>query len=329
MIRRQPLDHDLLVDRSLRIYVVLGSSHPPGRVFSYIKYRPSGRRSPWIFRGVWLERVVERYSVQHVARAFEEHQEREQDPHYGSEMPFVRWDNIVEHMLPEERAVEVFTRPRDPLEVLASEAIERAARIPGISLSRIGVGGSILGSFHNLEASDIDLLVYGCREAEKIYWAAGELGEPLRGRDLERWASNTASIHRIPEALALELYAPYKRILYRGRHVAFTFPADPEPYGSRVVESAGKCVEARVFVEGGQCRALQYPGEAVVHRVLSAPAEALGLERIAIYEGAFSPLIYRGGSLAVRGSLAIVRGSGEKILALGTRECGGLARPSS
>ena len=40
------LDHDIVVDRYGRVYVVLGNYHPHGMVYAYLKYVPASG-------GVW------------------------------------------------------------------------------------------------------------------------------------------------------------------------------------------------------------------------------------------------------------------------------------
>ncbi len=321
------MDHDIVVDRDLNIYVVFGSKHPFGSVFSYIKYRACpgcGGTSFWYFRGVPLVRVVERYSVGDVLRASSV-QDRVYDPVYGAEVPYLRYSRIYMHLAPEARAREILDRPADDLEALASEAIMDLKSSSGVPLSSIGVGGSILGGFHNVGFSDIDLVVYGCDNASRVYGSIESFAEPLRGGDLERWVRNQASLHGVSVDLARMMYAPYRRSLYRGRALTVVFPEDPSRYGDRYIRSLGSCCMARLEVPPSQCGALQYPGLAWVEGsvIPSRGCRFAGVEVgcVIIYEGAFSPLIYRGGSMILRGLLVGLYPDGVYCLVVGAREC--------
>ncbi len=331
-MKRAPIDHDIIIDRDLRVHVVFGSVHPPGRIFTYVKYIPhntpgSGRHGPWRFRGVSLKRVMERYSVGHVERVIREHHEEHWDPVYGSEMPSIGYLDVMLHLAPEERAYEVYINPRDRLEEIASELMESVARVAGIRLGEIGIGGSVLGSFHSVEVSDIDLLIYGCRNAEEIYWKAEEIGSPLSGKELERWVKNIAALQRVSIDVARSMYSPYRRILFRGVETTFVFPEDPRRYGDEISINTGKCVEARLEIEGGQCRALQYPARTDVARTLEITGIEARIDEVVSYEGTYSPILYRGGILRVKGLAQLVIPRNIYRIAVGTRECKGYVAP--
>lgn len=331
MIRREPLDHDMIIDRDLRIHIVIGSTHPPGRVFTYVKYAPATQKSYealWILRGVPLIRVLERYSVAHLEKISRYHRE-EWDPVYGARMPSIGYLDIAEHLLPEERALEVYTRPRDPLEAIASDLIERVKNHMGIPMSSVGVGGSILGSFHVVGRSDIDLIIYGCRNAEEIYEKAHELGKPLSGEALERWSMNLSRLHSIQVELARAMYSPYRRIAFHGVEATFIFPEDFRRYGYEIVNSLGRCVEIKAEIPGGQCTSLQYPGRAIISRVIDSPLDIPKIEEVVLYEGTYSPILYRGGIVKIYGLVQHVMPSSIYRIAVGTRECGGHVIPEN
>ncbi|MEM4971128.1 MAG: hypothetical protein QXE01_07755 [Sulfolobales archaeon] len=330
MIRREPIDHDMIIDRDLKIHIVFGSTHPPGRIFTYVKYVPIKDRdaqSIWILMGIPLQRVVERYSVSYVERVFRSYQPSSWDPVYGAEMPTIGYLDIWKHLLPEERGYEIYVRPRDPLEAIASELIDDVKRITGISLGNIGVGGSLLGSFHSVGRSDIDIIVYGCVNASKIYEKAGEIGKPLSGRDLERWVSNISKLHGVPLDVGRAMYSPYRRIIFRGVETTFVFPEEIRRYGEEIAISTGKCVVSKIEVSPQQCSALQYPGRAYIDRVLDAPPEVQRVDEVILFEGTYSPILYRGGVLRISGLLQIIMPGERYRIAVGTRECGGYVLP--
>lgn len=334
VVKRAPMDHDMVVDKSLRIHIVFGSMHPPGRIFTYIKYTPADKTrgedlpSIWRFRGIALKRVLERYSVSHIERIIDKYYSEDWDPVYGSKMPSISYLDIAAYLLPEERAYEVYTCPRDLLEERASELIERVMSVTGIRLGEIGVGGSILGSFHSVGLSDIDLVIYGCRNAEEIYWRAGEIGAPLSGEKLERWVRNNMLLHSLPPEVARIMYSPYRRIIFKGVETTFVFPEDPRRYGEEISINTGRCVEARLEIASRQCRALQYPARAEVTRTLEITGIDAEILEVVSYEGAYSPILYRGGVLRVRGLVQLVLPRNIYRVAVGTRECRGYIVPA-
>lgn len=331
MIRREPIDHDMIIDRELKIHIVFGSTHPPGRVFTYVKYVPiEDRRSLAIWRlmGVPLKRVVERYSVSHIERVLRSYQSSSWDVVYGAEMPSIGYLDIWKHLLPEEKGYKIYIRPRDPLESVASELIDYVKRIAGISLRDIGVGGSLLGSFYSMGRSDIDIIIYGCANASKIYDKAEEIGKPLSGKDLERWVDNIAKLHGVPLEVGKAMYSPYRRIIFRGVETTFIFPEDIRRYGEELAINTGKCVEARIEVPPQQCSSLQYPGRAYVDRILDAPSDVRGVDEVILFEGTYSPILYRGGVLRIGGLLQIIMPGGKYRIAVGTRECRGYVIPA-
>ena len=329
------MDHDMVIDRGLRVHVVFGSVHPPGRIFTYVKYIPAidsregDLYSVWRFRGIPLKRVLERYSVSHIEEIIGKYHNESWDPVYGSKMPSISYLDIAAYLVPEERAYEVYTNPRDPLEEKASELIESVKKAAGIRLGEIGVVGSILGSFHSIDLSDIDLVVYGCRNAEEVYWKAGEIGAPLSGDKLKRWVRNAALLHSIPLEAARSMYSPYRRIVFRNVEAAFVFPEDPRRYGGEISVSLGKCVEAKLEIVNGQCRALQYPARVDVARTLNISGTSFEIGEVVSYEGAYSPILYRGGVLRIRGLLQLVVPRNIYRIVIGTRECRGYALQAS
>lgn len=332
-VARPPRDHDMVIDKDLRVHIVFGSMHPPGRIFTYVKYVPAisiGKKDleiTWRFRGIPLRRVLERYSVSHIERIISEYHSEDWDPVYGSKIPSIGYLDIATYLFPEERAHEVYTNPRDGLEEIASELIERVMRISGIRLQEIGVGGSMLGSFHLVGLSDIDLIIYGCRNAEEIYWRASEIGAPLSGEKLERWVRNNVLLHRVSLEVARSMYSPYRRIIFKGVETTFVFPEDPRRYGEEVSISMGRCVDAKLEIPGGQCRALQYPARAEVARTLEISNASAEIEEVVSYEGTYSPILYRGGVLKIHGLIQLVVPRNIYRIAVGTRECGGYISP--
>ena len=326
------MDHDLVVDKNFNIYVVFGSKHPYGFVYAYLKYRSlldsggTSKHSIWSFRGVPLARVMERYSVGNVLDVMG-FQSRIYDPVYDSVLPYLRYSEIYMHLLPEVRIREILERPRDDLELVVSEAVYMLRNASGVSLDYIGVGGSVLGGFHNVDLSDIDLVVYGCDNAVRVYHSIEGFAEPLKGSVLERWVRNQAELHGVSMDLARRMYAPYRRSLFRGRALTVVFPEPYSRYGDLYFRSYSSCCIARVEVPPNQCGALHYPGLVRVSgRVIPSGGcrfSGVDVDWLVLYEGAFSPIVFEGGPLEVRGVLARVYPGGGFAIIVGSRECGG------
>ncbi|MEL9929376.1 MAG: hypothetical protein QXJ51_01345 [Sulfolobales archaeon] len=333
------LDHDMIVDLEQRIYIVFGSVHPPGRIYAYLKYIPqeyleAGGKSIWIYRNIPLKRVVERYSINHVRRVFERYQEKAYEITYGAEIPYVSRDRVYKILNPEERAYEIYLRPRDSLEFKVAEFIDLIKSYVGVPLDSIGVGGSILGGFHNTAYSDIDLLIYGCDNIRGILENIESILKPLENEDLLNWISNQTTLHGIDLDLAKMMYRIYRRGVYKDKYVSIVFPQDYCAYPCRYTSKTIKCVEVEGFVEPEQCGAIQYPGEALIKlrgSYRSDIEDEDGEVKIMIYEGSFSPILYEGGFVKVRGSLQKVYDfrTGEEYytISLGTRECRSLVAP--
>ena len=321
------MDHDLVIDKHLNIYVIFGSIHPPGRVYGYLKYVPSRESSSiWYYRNIPLERIIQRYSVNEVVKTFGEHEILlEYEPAYGVLMPYIDLSNALEYFYPEDRLIEIYYRPRDDLELKIAELIDSIRDHVNIGLREIGVTGSVLGEFYNTKYSDIDLIIYGCRNASKVYEAAENFLKPLTGHELKRYIEGQAELHKLNIEEARDLYRIYRRGLYKDKQVTFVFPRDPCTYPCRIFSKEFQCVTAKIYVEKHQCSALQYPGEAYIEKVLWSDRGYADIKMIISYEGIFSPIIYEGETLLVKGSMRRVydlsRDENYYAIIVGAREC--------
>ena len=325
------MDHDLVIDKHMNIYVVFGSIHPPGRIYSYIKYVPSSEATHtpiWRYRGVFLERVVKRYSIKNVVDATEMYEiPLVYEPAYGVYIPYVSSNDIFEYLYPEIKIFEIYRRPRNLLEIRLVELIDDLRSILNIGLRNIGVSGSILGGFSSEVYSDIDLLIYGCDNASKIYENIDLILKPIRGTDYINYISNIASLHNIEIENSKELYRVYRRGVYKDKNVTIIFPSNPCKYPCRIMSQPITCVSARLYVPEKQCRALLYPGEVYVEKVIetSLGGYEYDIKKIILYEGIYSPLAYEGGILQVQGSLQrlydLATQESYYVISVGSREC--------
>lgn len=304
------LDHDIIVDRCWRIHVVIGNAHPPGEVLAYVKYVPTRRPSIWGGRLVNYERVLKRYSASNMRSSSSKHSTLTYDPVLGAPAPRVPLSEIREWLLPEVRLREIIARPSDPVELDVVSVVDALASA-GLRPSSLGVTGSVLAGIHNVRYSDINMVVYGCKDAlEAVEAIPGSL--PEAGKDvLLKRVLGKARMLGLPPEVIRKVYPAFECRAVGGRPVGFTF-VNPigERYGRYCLKPLAVC-EALIEVEGGSCSTLYYPSIADVTRVLEVrgPEQArqlvksYGLRWVMSFEGLFRGVLFEGGRLLVRGVL--------------------------
>lgn len=335
----QFLDHDHLEDTGGRIYVVVGNAHPPGAVVSYLKYVPTPSTTPWCRGSRCYERVIRRYGVDSVLGAARGRQEEVYDPTLGVTVPVVRLGDISTVYRPRERFREVLRRPKDTVEVDAIMAYERIRESTGVHPDRVGVDGSVAVGIQNPLISDVDLVVYGCKEAVDVAETAGGSFDRLPSEVEAERAVKMSETYGIPLEVVLAISPPYKRLYMRSRRREVNIMISDDRcgrYGERVLVPTA-IIEAELVVEPHDCRSLFYPGEATVERVTDLkvigslrgglPGYPSGVSRIITYESVYSYPLYRGGEVRVRGVLSIEKPSGELVVTVGTREAHSYAIP--
>lgn len=192
---KQLKDHDYFETIDDWIFCVVGDVHPPGRVFSFLKYVPG--EGPWRHSEKSYTRLMKIYSVEELLSTMELIKK--------SRPEYLFYDETVSESITapplsmirrayhaDEAARKILTSSdRDGLESIAADLINYLSEHSGVPLSSFGVTGSLLLGNHH-ESSDIDLLVYGggefWRVMEVIYESSrsGEL-ELFRDRGNEDW----------------------------------------------------------------------------------------------------------------------------------------------
>lgn len=151
------------------IFDVKGLVHPRDRVIAFLRYYPSpnGKRT----------RDGQRYDkVYHLAERFD--LLKQHFPHYlyhdavlGRELQGIPHSSVKRVYQPQKSLVTLRElRERDPLQqdvITFANIIEQSARVPSEAL---GISGSIQVDLHG-PSSDIDLIVYGRREARSVQLA--------------------------------------------------------------------------------------------------------------------------------------------------------------
>jgi predicted nucleotidyltransferase len=335
-------DHDHIEDLAGRIYVVIGNTHPPGRVIAYLKYVPTNSKTFWCRGDTCFERVIKRYGVDNVLSSVRGRQQEAYDPTLGVSVPVISTEEISEVHRPRERFSEILRRPRDDAELDVILAYERLRRHSNVSPSSIGVDGSIAVRIHNPAISDVDLVVYGCRDAVEVAETASSAFERVpESIELGRFA-NIADTYGLPAEVVQRISAPYKRLYMksRKREVNIMFSSDRSGrYGEVVFVPVG-VAEAEVVIRPGGCESLYYPGIATVDRVVDLrvlgairklPVDPgfMKVSKVVTYESLYSYPLYRGGEMRVRGVLSLEKPAEELAIVVGTRETLSYAVPKT
>ncbi len=176
------LDRDLFETEDGYIFCVVAEHHPPDRVTAYLKYMPTRDVTLWRKHGISLERIMKTYGAEQYERSREIVREIckkyvTYDKYLNIELVQVPIEDIKIHYKPEERIREILKEPRDILEETAKELVENLIDSSGISVDYIGVTGSLLAKIHNVEKSDIDVLVYSKKNTLRMIDALRSLSE--------------------------------------------------------------------------------------------------------------------------------------------------------
>ena len=280
---------------------------------------------------------MKHYDVKLMREASQKYGVIEKDPIIGAPTPKLPVSLIREWLTPETRMAELLHTTNDAVEEDALSAAVIVADASGISLSRVGVTGSVLAKMHSTEFSDVNLVIYGCREAVAVATAHLSKFDELPKNVLEARVLRKSRSLNLPPEMVASLYPPYARIAIKDRPVGITFVSDVrERYGEDAFQPIG-VAEVDTYVEPWQCSALFYPGSASISAVINVRevssdgvchAElARNLDLVITYEGLFNYTLFKGGRLKLRGVLERIIPSGSFALLLGGAEEPGYALP--
>lgn len=315
------LDHDLIVDRDRRIYLVVGNTHPNGLIVAYLKYVPSKKPTLWGRRNVYYERVLKEYSVEEVLRVSSEVGGQFYDPTLGVSIPVVKTSEVREWLRPEEKLERLRRHVDDLVELISVEVSDILSDLIGLNDGNIGVTGSVLAGIHGPH-SDVDLVIYGCREALEFVQSRLEMRKLPEEKIMTKVLENSRILGIEPETY-VKLIPPYKFVCFKGVPVTFTFvDRRSYRYGELVLRPI-KPVSLLVDVIGGDCRSLFYPSRTQVDRVLEGPR----VKEVISYEAEYNYLLYRGGLLRISGVLEKSIPDNEYYVIVGGRENKGYVLP--
>ncbi|MEM2927422.1 MAG: hypothetical protein QXP60_00420 [Nitrososphaerota archaeon] len=253
-MRRSFRDKDFIEDFNGMFFCVIGNVHPSDRVISYLKYIPKiekeATRIKWSKEGKTYSRILPYYSA--LGTSFTKDYLKKKFPEYvyfdeylNIEYTGVPIKMIKNHFKPEEKLRELLIeKNRDELEEIAIELVKIISNESNVSYDSIGISGSILLKIHNIEFSDIDLIIYGYENSIKVKETIKKilLEEKYgihspKGKILESWAKDIIKIHPLSFKEAYKLYSEkWNRILFGERQ----FSIHPVKNEKEVNEVYGK-----------------------------------------------------------------------------------------
>ncbi len=329
------LDHDYLEDVDGRLYVVIGNSHPSNYVIAYVKYVPTNERTPWRKGSRYYARVIRMYGVKNVIPTVKVIQEFTRDAMLNVNVPILRLSRLKKHYIPRYRLQEIIKRPNDALEVKLLEAIDRLRTCCNISLSNLGVTGSLLPMIHNVKISDIDVIVYGCREAIELCECVSECFDKVPKDVMRRRLISRAKAYGLSVNDIIKLNAPYRMLYLNGKEINFCLVDDkPNRYCEFVYVPLSKATIKLELI--GNCKSLFYPSIAYVSKVIEVIKSRINeevikreLKYVISYESIYSYVMFRGGKFIVEGVIERVLPYGHLALLIGASEYPGYLIPSS
>jgi len=164
MLRGREGDFVELDDGS--IFEVKGLSHPSYGVIAYPRYIPDekGERAREGRRYHKLHTLLEKEEF--IKSRFPKYYTF--NPYYQRMLPIIPWSRVRKHYTPQYAVTELLAAHNlAGLRLKALQFVRYVADIADIPLERLGISGSIILGLEG-EDSDIDLVVYGLKETQKV-----------------------------------------------------------------------------------------------------------------------------------------------------------------
>ena len=299
------LDHYYIGDYNNVLYVVVGNNHPPGYIIAYPKYVPSQDRTIWCKNSLCFERVVKYYGLDEI---YGVSKEEIYYPLYGASVPCIRRALVREIYDPVKRALEIMFRPHDVLEEEATETISMLRRIANIPSNCIGLTGSLLIGIHNVDKSDIDLVIY----TPNCSWRVVEALEEDQGffrvfnkEQLIKWAKPLVKRAGLDIEYIIALYRNWRRgVLPSNRLYSITYSVGyKEEYNNENWITTG-AARIKAFIEPS-LYSLNYPSHAIITEYIVLKkiyGDIKGvLRNITCFENLYLPALTRPGWRIIEG----------------------------
>jgi predicted nucleotidyltransferase len=173
-------DRDAIITREGLIFRVFGYTHPPEGYICDLEYAPAElfqSKNPKAFRTDGKRVFYKFYEDEgwhFVKKKFPQHMILHKP--LGKKVVGVHKGDIAEVRLPEQALKRLLeAEPKDELIKAMQKVLEATVHATGLSLENFGVFGSLLHGFYHPKFSDIDLIVYGRENLEKIRQTLEEL----------------------------------------------------------------------------------------------------------------------------------------------------------
>ena len=331
----RPGDRDFFRTKEGMFFCVAGHLHPPERYTGYLKYSPDSR-GKWQNGTAAYRRELPYYHVRNVARTLEYLQTNFPDyvaecPVRGIRFSLIPRSSVVAYYDPQSRLASIMESPEDALEQEAAELVDKLSELSSVRRDAFGLTGSILIGLHNLEWSDIDLLIYGRHNAHLLKQAiirnkgAAPISQPDREQRL-KWS------RRIAERFALSFddawafsgrrwnYGYFGK-RYFSIHPVRTDKEVSERYGDHIYRSVGEATIRAVVVRKDDAIFLPATYHIDQVEVLSGQVDAIEIDEIVSHEGLFCDIADEGRRIEAAGQLETIDGKPGRLIVGAARQC--------
>ncbi|RLI22399.1 hypothetical protein DRO54_01315 [Candidatus Bathyarchaeota archaeon] len=166
-------DRDAIITKEGIIFRVYGYFHPPEGYICDVEYAPADiyrsedPRAPRKHRSKFFYKFYADGGLKFVLKNFPEYTLFYKP--LGEKLVGVRRELIAEVRRPEEKLQKILAKePLDKLLLSLQDLMSLVTSISGLSTRNFGVFGSLLHDFYHPEHSDLDLIVYGRKNLEKL-----------------------------------------------------------------------------------------------------------------------------------------------------------------
>lgn len=307
--RLRAREGDLILTKDGLFFDVKGYVHPPGRVVAFLRYLPSGAGGRLLSGG----RYVKVYDLRERWKILEEKYPGYifYDGVFHARLQGVPEAEVKALYEPRRRLEEILASGGRGIEAEAAEMAKTLAEESGCSTGDLGVTGSILAGLQ-LESSDLDLVVYGFKQAVKVREALSSLLE--EGREFEPCDDET--LYRIykargmDEALSFEAFRENEggkalQGKFRGRDYFVRCVKDwgevDEAYGDKIYYPEGRArIEATVVDDG---ESILTPCRYRVSGVKTLLGRAAAVSEVSSFRGRFCEQASAGDRIEAEGKL--------------------------
>lgn len=328
---RKPKDRDFIETLEGFFFCVVGYLHPPDKYIAYLKYSPA-EQGLWKREGQAYHRQLAYYHAHQVGQTLD--YLKENYPHYvhhsqvwDMDFSMVPHDSVKTYFHPERRLAQILTSPADSLEEETVKIVAQIRRLAGIPLNDLGITGSILLGIHNPEFSDIDLMVFGRQNVNRLRQILSAMAlpglSPMDAAYANEWCRGVVKNFGLEYRQAHWLVTRRWNFVYFGesRHVVSIHPTRTddeirEIYGDHSYKDVGVAhLRARI---ADARDALYLPALYAIEQVEILDGPQVEVAQICSYEGLFSQVGEAGDWIAARGKLEQIDGGPRHRLVIGS-----------